>query len=151
MPLLLLFIVAATGLLLTVSARALHGNGYAFLATTHAATVIALLLYLPFGKLFHVVQRPASVGVELYQRRERESAQATCPRCGTEFVGQMWLDDLKDVVTQLGFDYRTADGHTLQDFCPRCKRVMRGLAYAGLKDTSEPVFHGARAEDEQHF
>jgi hypothetical protein len=27
----------------------------------------------------------ASVGVELYQRREREAPQAVCPRCGTEF------------------------------------------------------------------
>ena len=90
------------------------------------------LFYLPFGKFFHIVQRPASVGVELYQRSERQAPQARCPRCGTEFVGQMWLDDLKEVVGQLGFDYRMEDGHTLQDYCPLCKRVMRGLAYATL-------------------
>ena len=56
------------------------------------------------------------------------------------FVGKMWIDDLKKVVTELGFDYRLENGHTLQDYCPRCKRVMRGLAYASLPDKNEPVF-----------
>jgi hypothetical protein len=36
----------------------------------------------------------------------------------------------------------------LIDYCPRCKRVMRGLAYAGLPDTKEKVFVGSRAEEE---
>ena len=67
-----------------------------------------------------------------------------CPRCGVEFVAEMWLDDLKTVVDKLGFDYAMADGHVWQDYCPRCKRVMRGLAYANLADTSERVFKGTR-------
>jgi hypothetical protein len=32
----------------------------------------------------------------------------------------------------------------LQDYCPRCKRIMRGLAYSNLPQTSEPVFKGSR-------
>jgi Zn ribbon nucleic-acid-binding protein len=103
------------------------------------------LFYLPFGKLFHVIQRPASIGVELYQNRSKEMPQAVCPRCKTQFAGQMWIDDLKNVVGELGFDYRMENGHTLQDYCPRCKRVMRGLAYACLPDTEEKVFVGSRA------
>ncbi len=35
---------------------------YHFIALSHQALVIMTLFYLPFGKLFHVVQRPASVG-----------------------------------------------------------------------------------------
>ena len=70
-----------------------------------------------------------------------------CPRCGTMFMGQMWIDDLKKVVSDLGFDYRLENGHTLQDYCPRCKRIMRGLAYAGLPQVKEKVFVGRRAED----
>ena len=42
----------------------------------------------------------------------------------------MWLDDLKTVVDKLGFDYKMGDGRVWQDYCPRCKRVIRGLAYA---------------------
>ena len=145
-PHLLLISVSVTGLMLTASSLWLGGYMYHFIALSHQALVIMTLFYLPFGKLFHVVQRPASVGVELYQRREREAAQARCPRCGTEFVGQMWLDDLKEVVERLGFDYRMGEGRTLQDYCPRCKRVMRGLSYSELADKREPVFHGTRAE-----
>ena len=63
LPILLLFLVAVTGLGLTVSARWLNGHGFTFIAITHAASVIAmLLLYLPFGKFFHIFQRPAQLG-----------------------------------------------------------------------------------------
>jgi hypothetical protein len=106
------------------------------------------LFYLPFGKLFHVVQRPASIGVELYQERAREMPQASCARCGAEFVAQLWLDDLKIVVDKLGFDYSLRDGKTLQDYCPRCKRILRGLAYASLPQSTEEVFQGSRNTSE---
>jgi hypothetical protein len=145
-PHLLLISVSVTGLMLTVSSLWLGGYMYYFIALTHQALVIMTLFYLPFGKLFHVVQRPASIGVELYQRRSREMPQAACARCRTEFVGQMWIDDLKKVVDELGFDYRMENGHHLQDYCPRCKRIMRGLAYASLPDPFEKVFQGERAE-----
>ena len=38
-----------------------------FMGITHAITVILLLVWLPFGKFFHVFQRPAQLGVALYQ------------------------------------------------------------------------------------
>jgi hypothetical protein len=143
-PHLLLIAISVTGLMLTASSLWLNGYMYHFIALTHQATVIMTLFYLPFGKLFHVVQRPASIGVELYQERAREMPQAKCARCNTEFVAQLWLDDLKTVVEKLGFDYSMDDGRALQDYCPRCKRIMRGLAYANLPRANEPVFHGSR-------
>lgn len=145
-PHLLLISISVSGLMLTASSLWFEGYMYAFIALLHQATVIMTLFYLPFGKLFHIVQRPASIGVELYQSRSQEMEQAVCPRCGTMFVGKLWIDDLKNVVKELGFDYRMENGHTLQDYCPRCKRIMRGLAYAGLTKKTEPVFHGTRAE-----
>jgi hypothetical protein len=131
-PHLLLIAISVSGLMLTVSSLWLGGYMYSFIALAHQALVIMTLFYLPFGKFFHIVQRPASIGVELYQNRGREMVQARCARCGAEFVAQAWLDDLKGVVRELGFDYRLKSGRTLQDYCPRCKRVMRGLAYAAL-------------------
>jgi len=145
-PHMLLIAVSVTGLMLTVSSLWLEGYMYSFIALSHQALVIMTLFYLPFGKFFHIVQRPASIGVELYQRCERGATQAVCPRCGTEFVGQMWLGDLKEVVGELGFDYRMGDGKTLQDYCPRCKRVMRGLSYATLPRREGEVFYGSRAQ-----
>ena len=146
-PHILLLAISVSGLMLTASSLWFGGYMYAFIGLLHQATVIMTLFYLPFGKLFHIVQRPASIGVELYQRRSKEMEQAVCPRCGTMFIGQLWIDDLKKVVTELGFDYRMENGHTLQDYCPRCKRIMRALAYAGIKDRLEPVFYGTRADD----
>ena len=64
-PHMLLIAISVTGLMLTASSLWLHGYMYHFIALTHQATVIMTLFYLPFGKLFHVVQRPASIGVEL--------------------------------------------------------------------------------------
>ena len=145
-PHMLLIAVSVTGLMLTVSSLWLAGYMYSFIALSHQALVIMTLFYLPFGKLFHIVQRPASIGIELYQQRSQEMPQAKCARCGSEFVGQLWLDDLKTVVDKLGFDYSMGDGKTLQDYCPRCKRIMRGLAYAGLPQREEDVFAGSRAE-----
>lgn len=147
-PHLLLIAISVSGLMLTASSLWFGGYMYSFIALLHQATVIMTLFYLPFGKLFHIVQRPASIGVELYQRRSREMEQAVCPRCRTQFIGQLWIDDLKGVVSQLGFDYRLSNGHTLQDYCPRCKRIMRGLAYANISDTNESVFQGARIKSE---
>ncbi len=146
-PHLLLIAVSVSGLMLTASSLWFGGYMYSFISLSHQALVIMTLFYLPFGKLFHIVQRPASVGVELYQQRSREMAQAICPRCNVGFVGQLWVDDLKQVIDRLGFDYKLENGYTLQDYCPRCKRVMRGLAYAKLPNKREPVFMGSRVAE----
>ena len=146
-PHLLLIAISVSGLMLTASSIWFRGYMYSFISLSHQALVIMTLFYLPFGKLFHIVQRPASIGVELYQQRSREMEQAVCPRCGTMFIGKLWVDDLKKLVDDLGFDYRMGNGNTLQDYCPRCKRVMRGLAYAGLPDVTEKVFRGTRGDD----
>jgi len=147
-PHMLLIAISVTGLMLTASSLWLEGYMYSFIALSHQSLVIMTLFYLPFGKFFHIVQRPASLGVELYQRRESDAEQALCPRCGIEFVGKMWLDDLKDLVDKLGFDYRMPDGHTLQDYCPRCKRIMRGMSYLAASGPGGGLYYGSRAEHE---
>lgn len=143
-PHLLLIAISVTGLMLTASSMFFEGYMYSFITLSHEALVIMTLFFLPFGKLFHIVQRPASVGVELYQTRSKEMPQAKCKRCNVEFASEMWLGDLKDVVEKVGFDYTMEDGEKLLDYCPRCKRVMRGLAYSGITDRKDKVFKGTR-------
>jgi NNP family nitrate/nitrite transporter-like MFS transporter len=123
LPLILLFAISITGLALTVSQEWLRGSFYDFLSITHAITVIAALLYLPFGKFFHVFQRPAQLGVKLYQRAGERDEGAACARCGERFASRMQIEDLKRVLPQVGFDYRLrgAPGHW-QELCPACKR-----------------------------
>jgi hypothetical protein len=134
-PLLLLFAISVTGLALTVSTAFLRGQLYGFLSLLHAVTVVAALLYLPFGKLFHVFQRPAQLGVKLYQDAGDAGPGAHCLRCGERFASRMHVDDLKLILPELGFDYRLDGEHTWQDLCPPCKR--RSLARAQLRIKEE--------------
>ena len=86
LPLIALFAVSITGLMLTASYSWMSGYAYDFLAILHAITVIFTLLYLPFGKFFHIFQRPANLGVAYYKREGAEGAQLACARCGEPFA-----------------------------------------------------------------
>lgn len=131
-PLVLLFAVSVTGLALTASSAFLRGQYFGFLSILHAITVIATLLYLPFGKLFHVFQRPAQLGVKLYQDAGEAGPGAACLRCGERYASAMHVADLKRVLPELGFDYRMDQaGATWQELCPACKR--RAIARAQLR------------------
>jgi hypothetical protein len=133
LPLLLLFSIAITGLALTASQMWWQGRFYWFLALTHEVTVVAWFLSLPFGKFFHIVERPASIGVTLYQtvNQDLEHGQAggACRRCGEALPSAQFIADLKASLNDLGQDYDLDEHGTLQDYCPTCKRVMRGQGY----------------------
>ena len=131
LPLLLLFAVSVTGLMLTASYTWMKGYAYDFLAILHAATVIFTLLWLPFGKLFHVFQRPAQLGVGFYKDAGERGAQQACLRCGAPFAPAMMVRDLITVERQLGFTYEMTGGH-YQQVCPKCRRALAGLAQGAL-------------------
>jgi NNP family nitrate/nitrite transporter-like MFS transporter len=136
LPLVLLFAISVTGLALTASTIWLRGAFYGFLAILHAITVIGALLYLPFGKFFHIFQRPAQLGVKLYQAAGDRDEGTACARCGARFASKMQIEDLRRVLPQLGFDYRI-DGpaQTWQGLCPACKRVALASAQLRIKGT----------------
>ena len=46
----------------------MHGKYYPFMAVTHAITVILFLIWIPFGKFFHIIQRPAQLGIAIYRK-----------------------------------------------------------------------------------
>lgn len=128
MPLLLLFAISLTGLMLTASYTWMRGYAYDFLAILHAAIVIITLLWLPFGKLFHVFQRPAQLGVSFYKDAGERGEQARCRRCSQPYAPAMMVRDLKTVERELGFTYEMGGGAHYQDICPRCRRALFGLA-----------------------
>jgi MFS transporter, NNP family, nitrate/nitrite transporter len=142
-PLILLFAISVTGLALTVSQEWLRGTAYSFLTIIHALTVIAGLLFLPFGKFFHIFQRPAQLGVKLYQMNGKKGPAAVCACCGQEFASAMHIDDLKTVLPQLGFDY-TLNGtnHVWQDLCPPCKRKTLSRSQLKLKSAAQESING---------
>jgi len=123
-----LFAVSVTGLALTASNLWMDGRFYVFLNTVHALTVILGLMYLPFGKLFHVFQRPANLAVAYYKQEGREGPQQACARCAEPFASVLQMTDLKEVLPQVGFDYSLPAGGNYQDFCPTCRRRLVTLA-----------------------
>jgi nitrate reductase gamma subunit len=137
LPVILLFAISITGLALTVSQEWLRGSAYSFLSILHAVTVIAALLYLPFGKFFHIFQRPAQLGVKLYQDAGSRDAGAMCVRCGDRFASRMHIDDLRSILPELGFDYdMTGSAGVWQELCPACKRKTLSIAQMRIREES---------------
>ncbi|HUE75735.1 MAG TPA: MFS transporter [Chloroflexota bacterium] len=136
-PLVLLMAIAVTGLALTASSLWFAGAFYWFISLTHQVVVVGWLLLLPFGKFFHIVERPASIGVTLYQTVNQDVAHygeqpqsGRCRRCGEELPSQQFVEDLKASLVDLNQNYHLGDDRGwLQEYCPTCKRVLRGQAY----------------------
>lgn len=141
LPLLLLCAVSVTGLMLSVSYTWMKGYAYDFLAILHAVTVIVTLVWLPFGKLFHIFQRPAQLGVSFYKDAGLRLEQATCARCKQPFASVAMIADLVTVERQLGFRYETSrEGLPhYQHICPPCRRALLGLAQSALWRSSPSV------------
>lgn len=145
-PLILLLAIAVTGLALTASSLWWEGRFYWFISLSHQLVVVGWLLILPVGKFFHIIERPATIGVTLYQQVNQDvehfgrvpdergaGARSACPRCGDELPSAQFITDLKATLHDLGQHYAMGDDlGTLQDYCPTCKRVLRGQAYYQL-------------------
>lgn len=137
LPLISLFAISITGLFLTASTHLMHGLDYVFLSQIHAVTVILTLLYLPFGKFFHIFQRPAQLGLDFYKRAGAEGPQALCMRCHEPYGSQLQMEDMKNVQAALGIKYEMADGTHYQDVCPLCRRKNLALTQDGLWKMSD--------------
>jgi hypothetical protein len=139
LPLLLLFAISVTGLLLTVSYTWMRGYAYDFLALLHAATVIFTLLWLPFGKLFHIFMRPAHLAVGAYKDAGREGEHACCRRCNAVFASRMHVEDLITVQRQLGYRYEIDGARPphYQWICPACRRALVCVAHTRLAAEGE--------------
>jgi hypothetical protein len=138
-PLVLLFAISITGLMLVVSYEWMHGYAYEFLAIIHAVVVIATLVWLPFGKFFHIFQRPAQLGVSFYKDAGARGEQARCGRCGKVYASKLHVEDLIDIQRQLGYRYETPNTSVdhYQRICPRCRRLLPALTQGRLWRASQ--------------
>ena len=130
LPLLIILAATVTGLALTVSYKLFDGRGHRLWAVVHMVSIVALLIYIPYGKLFHMFQRTCSLCVSQYKAAGTTGTRAHCRRCGEDFASQMHVTDLKGVLDELGFDYRfpTTNGEIhYQDICPPCRRRLLAL------------------------
>ncbi len=104
-PLALLLAIVVTGLALTADSAWLGGAYYWYISLTHEAVVVLWLISLPFGKFFHLIERPATVGIELYWRTGENTEMQRCPRCGEEFAPVRFIQDLKKTLYDVGENY----------------------------------------------
>ncbi len=128
-PLFLLFSVSVTGLMLTASYKLMGGSHFSFLSLLHAFTVVLLLIYLPFGKLFHIAQRPAQLGVQFYKQEGARGEQALCARSMQPYQSQLHHDDLVDIMKEIGFDFGEH-----QNVSPEEKRKLIAINQANLME-----------------
>ena len=125
LPLIILFAVSISGLFLTYSSRYLGGEHFRTLSTLHCFTVVVFLIYLPFGKFFHIFQRGALLGAAVYIAEKKSTHAETCAKCGESYVSTIQKQDVKDALREMGFRYATlTTSESIQDLCPLCRRRL---------------------------
>ncbi|HLU90083.1 MAG TPA: hypothetical protein VKZ51_09650 [Cyclobacteriaceae bacterium] len=140
LPLILLVAISVTGVGISYDYTFLQGKTYQFMAVTHAITVILFLVWLPFGKFFHIFQRLAQLGANLYKTEGTRRGMAVCPHTGEEFATQTHVNDLKTVTRQLGFNYNKQDGGNHLDLSPEGKRSALAKAHFQARKESGKFF-----------
>ncbi len=140
LPLILLAAIAVTGLGLTWDYEFMQGRAHQFMAITHAIIVILFLLWMPFGKFFHIFQRPAQLGVAIYRREGSLGPQAVCPHTAEAFTSQLHVDDLKKITRELGYDFTLADGSSHLKLSPQGKRAALAKAHLAARKQSGAYF-----------
>jgi hypothetical protein len=140
LPLLLLLAISLTGLGISLDYKFMGGKAHQFMAITHAITVILFLVWLPFGKFYHIIQRPAQFGIALYRKVGLAGPQAKCPHTGQEYDTQLHVDDVKAVAAEIGFNYGRKDGTSHLDFSPQGKRAQVTKAHLKARQESGAFF-----------
>ncbi|MGM0876899.1 MAG: MFS transporter [Bacillota bacterium] len=133
-PLILLLSVTLTGLILTVSYSLLDGWMHHYLTLIHQVTVVVLLIYFPFGKLFHLPIRPLATAVPMnYQEHVRIDTRP-CNRCGEIYSSDDQITDVQSILAVQSFDLKLEDGTFLSDYCPACRRRLRVMKQLNMED-----------------
>lgn len=140
LPLILLIAISITGLGISYDYSFLEGRTHQFMSVTHAITVILWLVWLPFGKFFHIFQRPAQLGANVYRIEGHKGPNAVCPHTGKPFATKIHIDDLKTVTHELGFDFTRADGTSHLDLSPEGKRSVLAQAHFKARQASGKFF-----------
>jgi hypothetical protein len=123
-PLLLLLIVALSGLALPTS----HGHPALFdlAARVHELSVVVLLVAVPCSKLGHVLVRPLHLGAQLVRSAVPPEA---CASCGVPLAPAAQRAAVERLLASRGFHF---EGHVRE--CPRCRRRALAAAQATLLD-----------------
>lgn len=123
-PVLLLLAIALTGLALPAAA-ALGRPWFRSAALIHEATVITLLVTLPYGKLIHLFIRPLHLGAQLV--RETSTESVPCRTCAAPLAPVVQLRSVEALLAEEGFHFA---GY--QQLCPVCRRRQLATVHSHL-------------------
>lgn len=140
LPLILLIAISFTGIGITFDYTYLEGKNNQFMSVTHAVTVILFLVWLPFGKFFHIFQRPAQLGANIYKIEGVKRGMAVCPHTKEKFATQIHIDDLKMLTKELGFNFDLESGKSYLDYSPEGKRSIMAKAHLKAREASGRFF-----------
>jgi hypothetical protein len=124
-PLVLLLIVAATGLALPATRHAPRLFDIASVA--HEIAVIVLLAAIPFSKLHHVLIRPLQLGARAVKRSED---RVVCTVCGGALAPRAQCDAVRALLEARGLAVDALD------CCPPCRRRRLATTQAALVGAS---------------
>lgn len=122
-PLLLLLMVAVTGLALPAS-RAWPG-AFRVAALLHQASVAVLLVAIPFSKLGHILIRPLQLGARAV--RSGDTAWQPCAGCGARLAPAAQQRAVATLLAQRGMHLAPRLDH-----CQACRRRTLSAAQAAL-------------------
>ncbi|WP_251009521.1 MFS transporter [Bacillus sp. ISL-39] len=133
LPLIILLAVTVTGLILTIQYTFLDGWMHHYMSLIHQVTVIIMLMYFPFGKLFHVPIRPLATAVPMSYQEVVKVDTKSCKSCGQPYSNDDQIADVQAILKSQNFDLQLADGSYLSDYCTGCRRRMRALKQMNLE------------------
>jgi len=135
-PLVLLVVVALTGLALPASRN--WSALFPVAARLHEASVVALLIALPFSKLGHVLIRPLQLGARAVKQADGDWAR--CVSCGAPLAPPAQQRAVADLLARRGIRLGSRADH-----CPSCRRRQVASAQADLVGAHfQPHVLGAR-------
>ncbi|WP_338785894.1 MFS transporter [Metabacillus sp. FJAT-53654] len=133
-PLVLLLSVTVSGLVLTVSYALLEGWMHHYLTLIHQVTVVVLLIYFPFGKLFHLPIRPLATAVPMNYQEHVKVDTRPCNSCGETYSSDDQISDVQSILAVQSFDLQLEDGTFLSDYCPACRRRIRVMKQLNMEN-----------------
>lgn len=151
LPLYILLSVTLTGLLLTVSYVLLDGWMHHYLALVHQVTVVLMLIYFPYGKLFHLPIRPLATAVPMNYQEVIKVDTRTCKSCNTSYSSDDQITDVKQILMAQNFNLQLADGTYLADYCPACRRRMRVMKQMNMEAPQGNPYDPIRTMTDVHL
>ena len=151
LPLYILLAVTLTGLLLTVSYVLLEGWMHHYLALVHQVTVVLMLIYFPYGKLFHLPIRPLATAVPMNYQEVLKVDTRTCKSCSTSYSSDDQITDVKQILMAQNFNLQLADGSYLADYCPACRRRMRVMKQMNMEAPQGNPYDPIRTMTDVHL